>query len=371
MTIFEKPSARLASSPAPQNLQFERQDWSLFRTIEGLQQRAGVPKIRLRRLVLKELADNALDESENVRVGSLPDGYYVEDGGRGIDSEHVPVLFSISRSMRSTKLLRLPTRGALGNGLRVVAGAVLASDGSLVVTTHNQRMTLRPERDGTTTVVDTEVVAFAKGTRIEIALGPTLPQDPSALAWAQAACLFAKHGENYKGASSPWWYDGAQFHELLTAAGATPVRELISWLDGCTGTKAGLITLEAGLGRMFCEHVTADQARQLLAVARRYSKPVKPERLGFVGPIFSPGYARTSGTARIGTTEPFAEVPLSSRRGQPRSIRTRPRCPCTLTSRRSPQPSMRFATRAISISSDAGSVTTSQKRRRSSISTFD
>ena len=35
--------------------------------------------------------------------------------------------------MVSTKLLRLPSRGALGNGLRVVAGAVLASEGSLVV----------------------------------------------------------------------------------------------------------------------------------------------------------------------------------------------------------------------------------------------
>jgi hypothetical protein len=40
--------------------------------------------------------------------------------------------FSINRPMVSTKLLRLPTRGALGNGLRVVTGAVLASGGSLV-----------------------------------------------------------------------------------------------------------------------------------------------------------------------------------------------------------------------------------------------
>ena len=55
--------------------------------------------------------------------------------------------------MVSTKLLRLPTRGALGNGLRVVAGAVLASDGSLVVITRNRRIELRPERDGSTTVV--------------------------------------------------------------------------------------------------------------------------------------------------------------------------------------------------------------------------
>jgi hypothetical protein len=48
MILFEKSDARSASSSAPQNLQFERQNWSLFRTVEGLQQRAGVPRSKLR-----------------------------------------------------------------------------------------------------------------------------------------------------------------------------------------------------------------------------------------------------------------------------------------------------------------------------------
>jgi hypothetical protein len=72
----------VASNPppnSPQNLQFERQDWSLFRTIEGLQQRAGVPKSKLRRLVLKELADG-LDEGGNARVGILPDDARADRG---------------------------------------------------------------------------------------------------------------------------------------------------------------------------------------------------------------------------------------------------------------------------------------------------
>ena len=58
---FQKLAAALASSPDPENFKFRREDWALFRTIEGLQQRAGVPKEQLRRLVLKELADNGLD----------------------------------------------------------------------------------------------------------------------------------------------------------------------------------------------------------------------------------------------------------------------------------------------------------------------
>src|SRR5262245_35100408 len=128
---FEKSSPDLASSPPAPNLKFERADWALFRTVEGLQQKAGVPKTKLRRLVLKELADNALDESGQVRIGELPDGagYFVEDDGAGIDGapDDIARLFSIARPLISTKLLRLPTRGALGNGLRVVAGAVLAS----------------------------------------------------------------------------------------------------------------------------------------------------------------------------------------------------------------------------------------------------
>jgi hypothetical protein len=309
MAVFEKSGA--PSATAPQNLQFERQDWSLFRTLEGLQQRAGVPMSQLRRLILKELADNGLDEKAKVRVGILPGAvYYVEDDGPGIDPEKVAQLFSISRPMQSSKLLRLPTRGALGNGLRVVAGAVLASEGTLVVTTRGRRMTLRPERNGTTAIVHTEPVSFPRGTRVEITLGPALPKDPNALHWAQIACLMAEQGQCYVGGSSAWWYDSTQFHELLTASGSTPVRERISHLDGCTGPKAGRITVEAGLGRTLCEDVTATQARRLLTVAREYSKRVKPERLGFVGPVFGPAYARTAGTAKFGSVEPFAEVPF-------------------------------------------------------------
>jgi hypothetical protein len=114
------------TSPDLAALKFERADWTSFRTIEGLQQKAGVAAGKLRRLVLKELADNALDTETEVRVGELPDGgYFIEDEGSGIDGtpEGVAHLFSIARPMISTKLLRLPTRGALGNGLRVVAGA--------------------------------------------------------------------------------------------------------------------------------------------------------------------------------------------------------------------------------------------------------
>jgi hypothetical protein len=257
---IQKSDDALASQPAPGNLKFEREDWSLFRTVEGLQQRAGVALDRLTRLVMKELADNGLDNTAEVNVGELPNGrgYYVEDKGSGIDGtpEQIAALFSIARPMVSTKLLRLPTRGALGNGLRVVAGAVLASDGSLVVTTRDRRIVLRPERDGSTTVVSVKSVKRPVGTRVEINFGPALPCDEATLFWANVALHLARPGSVFAGKSSPWWYDAAQFHELLYASGNRPVRELIAQLDGCTGGKAGEIVAEARLGRALCKDVT-------------------------------------------------------------------------------------------------------------------
>jgi hypothetical protein len=126
--------------PNLETLKFERADWTLFRTVEGLQQKAGVQSKLLRRLVLKELGDNALDTGTDISFGYVDkdrDIFCVEDDGPGLDGtpEEIAELFSIRRPMRSSKLLRLPQRGALGNGLRVAAGAVLSSQGSLVVIT--------------------------------------------------------------------------------------------------------------------------------------------------------------------------------------------------------------------------------------------
>jgi hypothetical protein len=158
---------------------FEREDWTLFRTVEGLEQKAGVPAKRLRRLVLKELGDNALDTGAEIKFGQIdgsPDKFYIEDNGPGIDgtSEQIAELYSIRRPMRSSKLLRLPQRGALGNGLRVVAGAVLASDGSLVVITRNRRIVLQPRADGHTAVVE---VGTARPSRLD--LSPASPRNVS------------------------------------------------------------------------------------------------------------------------------------------------------------------------------------------------
>jgi hypothetical protein len=207
--------------------------------------------------------------------------------------------------------LRLPTRGALGNGLRVVAGAVLASGGRLSVVTRNRRLELKPEYDGTTTVVSATDVAFPAGARVEIGFGPALVKDRWTLDWAQLACRLAQ-GKVYVGRSSPHWYDGPQFHELLLASGARPVREVVAELDGCTGATAGVIVAEAKLSRALCKDVKREQATALLEAARRHAKPVTAERLGAIGPDGFSGcaYAQITRVAKFGAVAPVAEIPF-------------------------------------------------------------
>ena len=57
-----KMGNRSASSPAGRDPQISRPDWSLFRSLNTLPQKAGVPVNKLWRLCLKELVDNSLEE---------------------------------------------------------------------------------------------------------------------------------------------------------------------------------------------------------------------------------------------------------------------------------------------------------------------
>ncbi|WP_345822906.1 hypothetical protein ABC766_32025 (plasmid) [Methylobacterium fujisawaense] len=308
---------QLASQPGPPKsaeFQFERPDWTLFRSADTLAQKAGVRKQLLRRLVLKELADNALDSGARTVTATMaaPGQYVVQDDGKGIEGgpEAVARLFSVNRPLVSSKLWRLPSRGAMGNGLRVVVGAVAASDGSLVVTTRGRRLTLVPQADGSTAIERVEPVEAFKGTTVEITFGPALPVDPHTLEWAQFAITMAGGGEAYTGKPSPWWYDADAFWDLLQGAGDRLLREFIERLDGCTGAKAGRIT-KAFKGAP-CRSLTRDQARELLTVARYEARPVSPARLGHVGRMNSSAisYAIQRGQATIGGREPKAEIPF-------------------------------------------------------------
>ena len=114
----------------------------------------------------------------------------------------------------------------------------------------------------------------------------------------------ARHGDCYNGKSAPHWYDAAQFRELLTASGDTPVREFIAQqLEGCSGARAGSIIAAArcGLERNLCRDVTKKQAERLLQIAKENTREVNPKRLGRIGADAwsDNSYAITSGTVDI------------------------------------------------------------------------
>jgi hypothetical protein len=106
------------------------------------------------------------------------------------------------------------------------------------------------------------------------------------LTWVHKAQAVAGIGEAYQGRSSAYWYDAAQFHELLLACGPQPVRNLTAQLDGCSGGKAGEIVAVAGLDRRHCQNIDRQQAATLLTELRRSTRPVSADRLGHVGRRF-------------------------------------------------------------------------------------
>ena len=84
----QSPTGASASRPArtkSPEFTFEREDWTLFRSISTLSQKAGVPVHLLPKLVLKELADNALDAGGTARVGAARGWRLVSRGRRAGD----------------------------------------------------------------------------------------------------------------------------------------------------------------------------------------------------------------------------------------------------------------------------------------------
>ena len=285
---------------------FIREDWALFRSLGTLPQRAGVPVKELPRLVAKELFDNALDAmTDRGKAGCgaevCDDGTLrVWNDGPGIEGtpEAIAALFSINRPLTSSKQLRLPSRGALGNGLRVVVGTVLATEGHLRVITRGQALTLRPLEDGSTALLSIEAVPETRGTVIEVRLNNGLAFTRRDLRWTDTARAMAD-ALTYAGKSSPYWYDEDAFFELCRAFGDRYARDLVDMLDGCASPKAGRIAKAAGCSGRMAASLSREESAALLAAARQHAKPVAAKRLGYVGAFHDgvlPGYARDEGS---------------------------------------------------------------------------
>lgn len=286
-------------------MEFIKQEWTLFRSMDTLTQKSGVSKQDIPKLVAKELVDNALDISDNVHIECDGNTFQVWNDGDGIPEDKIAELFSINRPLVSSKLIKLPTRGALGNGLRVVVGAVIATGGKLFVSTNGYKYEIEPQPDGTS--IATSVGKFQRsGTMVEISLGQYQIDD----SWARDAAFYNR-GEKYKGKTSGYWYNSEIFYEIAQAYDGT-VYDLVTVFDGCTGTKAGKVAKLFEKNRK-TKDLTFDESQHLLAGIRNYSKPVKSTRLGTIGEIVDTSYGIAQGEFELPSSKGGhdASVPYS------------------------------------------------------------
>lgn len=279
---------------------FSREDWKLFRNIETLSQKAGVRKEMIPGLVAKELVDNALDAGAHCDIRELPgqNGFYVQDDGPGIPPERLGELFSINRPMVSSKLLRLPTRGALGNGLRVVMGAVTATGGTLSVSTHGKEFALVPLEDGSTNVSIKGNAVNTRGTRVQVVFGKGIRLTFNAITMGRNAIDFAA-GEDFKCKTSAWWYTSESFYELLNAYPGT-LPELMQHFD-IQQRKYFKDSVGEYWDRL-TSTLTFDETEVVLRVLRTSSKASKKPKIGFVGKdvhTWYNGYSKQTGQFHI------------------------------------------------------------------------
>ena len=279
-----------AAADARAPLLFERADWQLFLRPETLPQKAGCEPEQINRIVLKEIVDNALDTgSDDVTIDEIPGGWRVTDHGPGIDPANVPTLFAVNRPLLSSKLKRLPLRGMLGNGLRVVMGAVAAFDGTISVTSRGHRLALAIDRiTGTTCIASDTPVAPSDGTTIEITLAPF---DGSEKRPADLALIVAGSGTHYTGPSQPEWYGPEDLRELFARVtpATTTVADIVHDVFDLT------IDDDRMAGALSADAVTALHRDLCDRAARRRVMPI-----GCIGNDADEHYHRIDDVARIG-----------------------------------------------------------------------
>jgi hypothetical protein len=323
LSIYQAKTASKSGRFLQSDPEFKRQDFQIY--ISNLSQRAGVPTEQIRQLVLKELADNALDEMDRVGQQGLvtitqdaEHTYTVTDQGRGFDDtpKELAKRFSLDKEMTSSKQWRKPTRGCVGNGLRVIVGSVVSGGGRIIVKTRNCQVTLRPRLDGTTAIEDVQTIDWPIGTAVTIEIDPKYHASKNALGWAKVAIKLAGNsGEPFARKPSPWWFD--RDHLALNMLAAIGAEYTLAWfvgqLDRCSSREIGRFVAERfGKGRL-CRDVNQAQAAELLSLLRsNVSAVIKPKQLGPMkcGAWSSDGYACEEGTFTSGRHEPFAQIPF-------------------------------------------------------------
>ena len=260
-----------------------------FTTKSGLCRKAGVSENQLLPVIVKELTDNALDaveaadgDTSSVSIGLLPErnGFFVEDGAGGFSPEALLEFWRVDRGYTSSKRFRLPTRGALGNGLRVVAGAVVAFEAELTVHTRGVQYRIQPRPDGAPLILEEGDSSLSRGTRVEIVFPESTSINEGVLSWGRGAIKLSGGGR-FKGRTSPHWYGARDLHEIFTGTTGETVAAVVGQFAGCSGAKAGKIA--EGYDRIPANEITLEDAGILLSRMQEAARPFKHENMPRIG----------------------------------------------------------------------------------------
>jgi hypothetical protein len=190
----------------------------------------------------------------------------------------------------------------LGNGLRVVTGAVVATQGTILVSTRGRTLRLIHDHDTGDTLAENLGTWDQDGTQIEVTFGRRFSIDEAVLTWANMAILLAGR-ESYTAKTSPLWYSPGAFYELLQAARGKTLRELVAAFEGYAEPKAGRLVQSQRYNEKLCRELSIEQASALLRVLKLgIVNPVPTTKLGAVGPIAGfANHARCEGTVSVGS----------------------------------------------------------------------
>jgi hypothetical protein len=199
---------------------YEVGDWQLFLNPASLPQKAGCEPDEIGHAVLKELVDNALDAgATTATLDGDEHRAEVRDDGPGLDAADIVKVFAVNRKLTSSKLKRQPLRGMLGNGARVIAGAIHAFKGTIHVTSRGHRLSLAVDPvTGKTVVKSDELVPEEPGLTVSIAF-PSAMFSTDAFEHARSAITLVENGATiYRGPSLPPWFSPQALKQLIAAA---------------------------------------------------------------------------------------------------------------------------------------------------------
>jgi hypothetical protein len=278
---------------------YQREDWSLFLDRATLPQKAGCYSQDLPAIILKEVVDNALDTGANATIKRDGNFWIISDDGPGLDPERIPEIFCVNRALLSTKLKRLPLRGMLGNGLRVVMGATAAfPSASITVETRGHRLDLAVDRStGFTTVTSDQAIEDRRGLTVRISLGEDPHDEHGNL--ARNSITFAKLGSSYTGPSSPWWYGPRDLERMF--AHVVPDSSTVESVISDLGFPYSDDRVAKSLARSDIEAI--------LAELRSKHSQINPNQLGSIGVLSTySGYSLKTGVTSI---QSGAQIPYS------------------------------------------------------------